>query len=219
MKGLLKNQFYGAIGSAVVLLAFFAAVGIGLLISGNPSLLNIYVLVAATAFAFNAVSGFRKEASSKWSKYELTTPVGRKDIVKSRFINHTLWVLAGIILSALFVVLTLAIHGNRYFYYDVRDPLMLFSCGTGLALLMGAIFYPAIYLLGTDKSEIMMIISLLGSVGITVGIIWILNAAYDFRSVSDTEFYLNVMIYMVIVLVSFVLSYFLTTFIYRRKEC
>ncbi len=219
MKGLLKNQFYGALGSALVLLAFFVAVGIGLLISGNPSLLNIYVLVASTAFAFNAVSGFRKEASSKWSKYELTTPVARKEIVKSRYISHGLWVFAGIILSALFVVLTLAIHGNHYFYYDVRDPLMLFCCGAGTALLMGTLFYPAIYLLGTDKSEIIMIISLLGSIGITIGIIWILNAAYDFRSVSDAEFYLNVAIYMVILLVSFVLSYFLTTFIYRRKDC
>jgi hypothetical protein len=219
MKGLLRNQFYGALSSAVVLLIFFVAIGIGLLISGNPSLLNIYALVTATAFTFNAISGFRKEASSKWSKYELTTPVGRKEIVKSRFINHALWVLAGIILSALFVVLTLAIHGNHYFYYDVRDPLMLFCCGTGIALLMGTIFYPSIYLLGTDKSEIIMIISLLGSVGITVGIIWMLNAAYDFQPVTDTEFYLNVMIYMMIVLVSFVLSYFLTTLIYRRREC
>lgn len=219
MKGLLRNQFYGALGSAVVLLVFFVAIGIGLLISGNASLLNIYVLVAATAFAFNAVSGFRKEASSKWSKYELATPVRRKEIVKSRFISHTLWVLAGVMLSALFVVLTLSIHGNIYFYYDVRDPLMLFCCGTGIALLMGAFFYPSIYLLGTDKSEIIMIISLLGSVGITVGIIWMLNAAYDFQLVTDAEFYLNVAIYMAIVLVSFVLSYFLTTLIYRRKEC
>lgn len=219
MKGLLKNQFYGAISSAVVLLVFFVAVGIILIVSSNPSLLNIYVLVTATAFALNAVSGFRKEASSKWSKYQLTTPVGRKDIVKSRFINHTFWVLAGIILAALFVCLIVFIHGNRYFYYDLRDPLMLFCCGTGIALLMGAIFYPAIYLLETDKSEIIMMISLLGSTGITAGIIWMLNALYDFKPLSDTEFYLNMIIYMAIVLISFLLSYFLTIFIYRRKEC
>jgi len=77
MNGLLKNQFYGAFGGAVVLLAFFSAVGIGLLITGNPTLLNIFALVVATAFTFNTAANFRKEASSKWNKYELTAPVRR----------------------------------------------------------------------------------------------------------------------------------------------
>jgi|GEM_PF-6848958 len=64
-----------------------------------------------------------------------------------------------------------------------------------------------------------MIISLLGSVGITFGIIWILNAAYDFKELTDPQYYLGLAIYMAIVMVSFVLSYCLTIFIYRRKEC
>lgn len=218
MKGLLKNQFYGAWGSAVILLLFFLAIGIGLVISGNPSLLNIYVVVSSAAFSFNAVSGFRKEASSKWNKYELSIPVTRNQIVKSRFVSHALWTLSGIILSALFVLITLKIHGNMYFYYLVRDPLMLFSCGIGIALLTGSIFYPLIYFLGTDKSEIIMIISLLGSVGATIGIFWLLNAANDFQGLSDSEFYLIVTAYIAIVLVTFILSYFLTTLIYQKKE-
>ena len=218
MKGLLKNQFYGAIGGAAVLIVFFGAVGAWLLISANPSLLNIYVLVIATAFAFNAVSGLRKESSSKWIRYQLTTPVTRRDIVKSRFVNHVFWVLVGVLLSALFVILALAIHGNQYFYYSIRDPLILFCCGTGIALLMGVIFYPVIYLLGTDKSEIIMIISLLGSIGITSGVFWAYNSVYDFKSVSDLKFYLGVTIYMVLVFVLLILSYFLTTVIYRKKE-
>ncbi len=218
MKGLLKNQFYGALGSAVILLLFFLAIGVGLVISGNSLLLNIYVVVSSAAFAFNAVSGFRKEASSKWNKYELSIPVTRNQIVKSRFVSHAIWVFSGIILSALFVLITLAVHGNMYFYYPVRDPLMLFSCGMGIALLMGSIFYPLIYFLGTDKNEIIMIISLLGSVGATMGIFWLLNAANDFQRLSDSEFYLVVAVYLAIVLITYMLSYFFTTFIYQKKE-
>jgi hypothetical protein len=219
MNGLLKNQFYGAFGGAVVLLVFFSAVGIGLLITGNPTMLNIFALAAATAFAFNTAANFRKEASSKWNKYELTAPVRRSDIVKSRYVSHVIWAFSGMFLSALFVVLTVAIHGNRYFYHTIRDPLTLFSVGIGVALLMGTIFYPMIYLFGADKSEITMIISLPGAVGITVGVMWLFNAAYDFKPVTDYIFYINMAIYLVIVIISFVLSYFLTTFIFRRTEC
>lgn len=219
MKGLLKNQFYGAAAGAAILLGFFIVAGIGLLISGNSSLLNIYVLVSATAFAMNALAGFRKEAASKWSKYELTAPITRKDIAKSRYITHAIWVLAGTLLAALFVGLTVAIHGNFFFYHVIRDPLALFCTGAGIALLMGTIFYPSIYLLGTDKSEIIMIVSLSGAIGITVGVIWILNATYGFDTVSGPEFYLSMAIYMTIAVMSFIFSCFLTTFIYRRKDC
>jgi hypothetical protein len=219
MNGLLKNQFYGAIGGAVVLLVFFSAVGMGLLITGNSTMLSIFALAAATAFTFNTAANFRKEASSKWNKYELTAPVRRSDIVKSRYVSHVIWVFSGIFLSAFFIVLTVAIHGNRYFYHTVRDPLALFSVGIGVALLMGTIFYPMVYLFGADKSEITMIISLLGAIGITVGVMWLFNAAYDFKPVTDYVFYINMAIYLVIAIASFVLSYFLTVLIFRRTEC
>mgnify|MGYP000551380036 CR=1 FL=1 len=219
MKGLLKNQFYGAIGSTMVLLIIFSVAGIGLIISGNPSVLTIYVLASPTAFAFNAVASIRKEAASKWNKYELTAPVRRKEIVKSRYIHHAVCVFTGILLSALFIGLTVVIHGNSFFYDVSRDPLTLFCIGTGIALLMGTLFYPGVYLLGTDKSEIIIITSLLGSIGITAGIIWLLNAAHGFHALSNPEFYLTLAIYMGIVIISFCLSYFLTTLIYRKKDC
>lgn len=218
MNGLLKNSFYGALGSAKVLLAFFLAAGLWLLISGNPSLLNVFGLVTATAFSFNAVSGIRKEAATKWSKYELTAPVRRKDIVKCRYINHIIWIGAGLLLSAFFIGLTVLVHGNNYFYYEVRDPLTLFAMSLGVSLFMGTIFYPATYFFGTDRSEIMIILSLLGAIGLTIGTIWMINAGHDFSSLSDAEYFMCLAVFMGVVIASFVLSYFLTNFIYSRKE-
>lgn len=218
MNGLLKNSFYGALGSAKILLAVFLAAGIALLISGNPTLLNILGLITATVFSFNAVSGFRKEAATKWSKYELTAPVRRKDIVKCRYINHIIWISAGVLLSAVFIGLTVLFHGNNYFYYEVRDPLTLFCVSTATALFMGTLFYPAIYFFGTDRSEIMIIVSLLGAIGLSIGTMWAINAGYDFSSLSDPEYFLCLAVFMAVAIISFVLSYFLTYFIYRRKE-
>jgi hypothetical protein len=218
MNGLLKNSFYGALGSAKILLVFFLAAGIVLLVSGNPTLLTVLGLISATVFSFNAVSGFRKEASTKWNKYELTAPVRRKDIVKCRYINHLIWVGAGVLLSAAFIGLTVLFHGNNYFYYEVRDPLTLFCVSTGTALYMGTLFYPAIYFLGTDRSEVIIIVSLLGAIGLSFGTMWAINAGYGFNSLSDPEYYLCMAVFMAVAIASFVLSYFLTNFIYHRKE-
>lgn len=218
MIGLLKNNFYGAIGSAVIFLVVFLSAGLALLITGNPPLLNILVIISATAFAFNAASGFRKEASTKWNKYELTTPVRRKDIVKSRYIGHLIWIVVGVVLSAVFVSLAVLLHGNLYFYHVVRDPLTLFCLSVGIALLVGTLYYPAIYLFGADRNEVIIIISLLGAVGIAFAIIWLINARNDFKVLSDPEYYLFIALFLGIVIVLFLLSYFLTVAIYRGKE-
>jgi hypothetical protein len=218
MSGLLKNSFYGALGSAKILLVFFLAAGVALLISGNAAILMLYGFITATAFSFVAVSGIRREAATKWNKYELTAPVRRKDIVECRYINHIIWIGAGILLSGIFIGLTVFFHGNTYFYYEVRDPLTLFCVNAATALFMGALFYPAVYFFGTDRSEIIIIISVLGAIGLTLGTMWAINAGHDFSSLSDPEYFLCMAIYMAVAIASFFLSYFLTNFIYRKKE-
>jgi len=220
MIGLLKNYYYGAFGSAVIFLVAFLAAGFGLLFTGGSDMFVYgFILVSGVAFSFNAVSGFRKESSTKWNKYELTAPIKRKDIVKSRYVNHILWVCIGILLSTAFVSLTLLIHGNQYFDNGIRDILSLFSTSIVIALFMGAIFYPAIYFFGTDKSEIMIIISILGAVGATVGIVWLANNLYDYGDpVSDIEFYVSMAVIMMTAIAAFISSCVLTILIYLRKE-
>ncbi|RCX06901.1 ABC-2 family transporter [Anaerobacterium chartisolvens] len=218
MIGLLKNNFYGAIGSAFFIFAVFVTAGLALLITGNPSLLNLLVILSGTAFSFNAIAGFRKEAATKWNKYELTMPVRRKDIVKSRYIGHVSWIIVGIVLAAVFVGFTLLVHGDRYFYHVVRDPLTLFCLSVGIALLLGALYYPAIYLFGADKSEVLIITGLLGAVGIAFGIIWLINAGNDFQSLADPEYYLFISVFMGIIVSLFALSYLLTIFVFNKKE-
>lgn len=218
MIGLLRNNFYGAIGSAVFFFVIFIAAGFTLLITGNPSILNILVALSATAFAFNAISGFRKEAASKWNKYELTMPVRRKDIIRSRYIGHVCWIIIGILLAAIFVGLAILLHGNHFFYHKIRDPLTLFCLSIGIALLFGALYYPLIYLMGADKSEVIIIISLLGAVGTVSGIIWLINAGNDFQSLTNPEYYFFIALFMCIVMLLFLLSHLLTIFIFNRKE-
>lgn len=218
MIGLLKNQFYGAMGSGILFFVAFMAGGLVLLIIGNPALLNILVMVSAPVFVFSAIAGFRKEAATKWSRYELTAPITRNDIVKSRYIGHLFWATVGTSLAAIFVGLAVLLHGNRYFYHPVRDPLTLFCLSVGIALLFGALYYPAIYFFGADKSEMMIILSLFGAVGTALGIIWLINAGNNFEPLSDPEYYMFMTVFMGSIVLLFALSYCLTVFVFRKKE-
>ena len=217
MKGLLRNNYYGVIDGAKILLSLFAVMGIALLISGSSELFIIFALAPATLLAFNAVSSLRKDASTKWIKYELTTPVRRKDIIKSRYISHALWTLIGSFLPFIFVAFAILIHGNKFFYPEMRDPVACFSAGLSSALFIGVFFYPSVYCLGTEKNELLLILSLIGAIATTMGIAILLYAGSD-ANLTDVEFFIAIVISLAIATAAYILSYFITTFIYPQKE-
>jgi hypothetical protein len=58
----------------------------------------------------------------------------------------------------------------------------------------------------------------LGAIGLTLGTMWAINAWHDFNTLSDPEYYLCMVVFMAVAIVSFVASYFSTNFIYCKKE-
>ena len=119
MKGLLKNNFYGVIENLKIALAFVMLVGVLLLITGEATLLSAFSLIAPPIIALLMVSCVRKESASKWEKYKLTLPVRRKAIIESQYISHTIWSISGVVIVAVFMTLTVFIHGDQYFYYHI----------------------------------------------------------------------------------------------------
>lgn len=109
------------------------------------------------------------------------------------------------------------IHGNQYFYYGFRDAVTLVLGGGILALFIGSLFYPLYYFLGAEKIEITAIISLIISVAIVGGISFLINILVG-RDVSDTTYYINLIVIIMITYISFVCSYLLSAFIFYTKE-
>ena len=72
------------------------------------------------------------------------------------------------------MTITILIHGNQYFYYGFRDAFTLVLGGGILAIFIGSVFYP-LYFLGTEKTEITAILSVIISVAILVGISVLIN--------------------------------------------
>lgn len=212
MKGLFLDNFYKTIGSIKLFAFLVFAVGVAALLTGNDTILELFVYIAITALSVNGISSMRKDADVKWNKLELTLPVRRSDIVKSKYLSYLFWVLTGIVIAAIFTALAVAIHGNVFFAYGFRDISSLFTLGTGIALLVGALFYPLAYLLGIDKSETLLVISVIGGVGLAVFLIWMVNLN------GTLSYYTRLGIFALIIALIFCISYLFTKIIYRGKE-
>lgn len=217
MKGLLKNNFYAAYANAGLFSIVMLLLGIFVIAVDNaiPSLLIGYVLSVMVGFSVNAISGLGKEYSSKWAKYKLTVPVKRTDIVKSYYISLLAWLLTGMVFAGICVTLSILLHG---FPFDRgTDILMLFTSGIGLSLFMGAVFFPSFYLGNEEKSEAIMIISILAAIAIfrvTVSLVNLLLGS----DLTTLQLILAAGILLACALLAFVLSYPLTVLIFVKKE-
>ena len=116
MKGLLKSCFFGIKGNLRVIGAAAVILGGICLIMGDPSAVGIFPFLPAPVLGAASVACLRRESASRWSRYKITLPVRRKDIVKSQYISHGICALAGMACAGIFLCLALIIHGNIYFY-------------------------------------------------------------------------------------------------------
>lgn len=178
MKGLLKNNFYAILSNVKVFSASMLLLGVFVVMmdNKNPSLIIGYIMLGMIGFSFNAIASVRKESAVKWSKYKLTAPIKRSDIVKSYFISQLLWLVVGILFAGIVVALSVMLHGFP-FDRDI-DVFMLFVIGNGISLLMGAIFFPLFYLGGEERNEVFLVISLLCGIGIIMGLITFVNTLW-----------------------------------------
>lgn len=217
MKGLLKNNFMGVMENIKILFPLSIILGIIVSVTGDASLLSIYSLSVTPILSILAVLCLRKETLSKWYKYKISLPVKRNKIVQSYYISHLCWCIGGMTIVTVFMLLTVIIHGNQYFYYGFRDAITLILGGGILALFVGSIFYPLYYFLGVEKIEITAIISLVISVAIIVGISLLINILLH-GDVSDTTYYISLIVILIITCLTFACSYLLSAFIYKKKE-
>lgn len=217
MKGLLKNNFMGVIENLKLLFPLTIIFGIIVSVTGNASLLSIYSLSIAPILSILVVLCMRKETLSKWYKYKLSLPVKRNDIVQSYYISHLCWCIGGMAIVTFFMLLTVIVHGNQYFYYGFRDAITLILDGGILAIFIGSFFYPLYYFFGVEKIEMTAIISLVISVAVIVGISLLINIFIG-GDVSDTTYYISLAAISMITCITFVCSYLLSTFIFKTKE-
>jgi hypothetical protein len=212
MKGLLIDSFYKNIGIFKVMAFFTVTFSIFVMITGHETILTIFFIAIIVTLSATSVSNVRKDAEVKWDKFALTLPVRRDEIIMSKYIGYLFWIFAGVMVVIIVTALAVRIHGNVFFTYYLLDISNLIALGMGIALIAGALFFPLTYLLGVDKSEILLIISELSACSLAVFFVWLVNL-FEKLSILTRQG-----IFMLIVTVVFGISFIVTMKIYRRKE-
>lgn len=106
----------------------------------------------------------------------------------------------------------------RGFPFDrTTDIFLLFVAGVGISLFMGAIFFPLFYIGGEERNEVSLVISLLGGVGLVLGLTALVNAPFPAPMTQAQILFGGAMI-IGCALAAFGISCPVATCIYRRKE-
>ncbi len=98
---------------------------------------------------------------AKWSKYEITLPVSRGDLVLAKYISVVILLVLGIFMGAVTVLLS-CISGHM-----MTLPIMLrgFEIGLTVSFFSIAVMYPLVLKFGTEKNELILILSTFGAIG------------------------------------------------------
>ncbi len=217
MRGLLRNNFYGAFAGAKAFAGIAVLLGVFVVAMDNaiPTLIISYALLVMIGFSLNSIASIRKDSATKWAKYKLTTPVKREGVVKSFFISQLLWLAVGTGFAAAAVASSVALHG---FPFDRNtDVFMLFVVGIGISLFMGAFFIPLYFLGGEERSEVILVVSLLGGVGMLMGLTALINKLYP-GNMTSRQIVLSGVFMIACGAAAFLLSCPVAAGVFRRKE-
>lgn len=211
MKGLFLNNLYSSIGNIKLFMMIVFTVAAAVLVTGNPTAQELFVYITITALSINSVVSSRKDAVSNWNKFEITMPVRRNDVIKSKYLTYLFWLAVGVGIALVVTVVTMLIYRNSNLLNGMSNFNSMFVLGIGISLFTGALFFPIAYIVGIDKSETILIISLLLAIGLAILILNVLN-----QFIFD--FHVRMAIFIIIYILFFAVSYILTLGIYAKKD-
>lgn len=215
MKGLFRNSCYGAMGGVKILLALGLLGGVILLATGSATALQLLVLILPMALALNGAGEIRRNEAAGWSRYELILPLQRKSVVKSRYLSYLFYVMMGVLFAVIFTAIASAIYGGGHFFdRGWKDFWSIFCMGMGLAFVAGAYFFIPTTWRGSDRSEVIMILSIAASYGTIIFFTWVLNRPM-FEQVS---YYIQLALFFVVCVFLYILSYFGAKSLFEKRE-
>ncbi|MEF9935600.1 MAG: ABC-2 transporter permease [Clostridium sp.] len=217
MKGLIINNFY-SVGSTLkwtigISIIINIAVMIGAVV--YPTIIDILpVLMLAQIGAFVGLIGtaLQKDSTSKWSKFERTLPVRVCDIIKARYISFLIFSAIGVGLATITVVVMSIASMESMNFERVGYG---YGFGITFALLVPAIMYPLILRFGADKSEILLMVSVLVVTCLFFAGSALIGPYLENLQSSDIIYRLG---WITISVACFIGSYFISLSIYKRKQ-
>lgn len=211
MKGIFLNCFYKTVNSFKYLFFLVILGGLFLVVTGSYSFIQPFTYIVITAISLNALACIRRDSESQWNSYEITLPLTRTEIIAGKYLFHLFSILISLIFVTVFIGIAVVIHGNVFFALGSRDVLTLAVMGISIPLIDASIYYPLVYTLGIDKSDVLLIGSLVITCGFIIFLAYIVNLLFD-------NFYVSLTFYAFTVLLFFIGSFYISIKIFQHCE-
>ena len=211
MKGLIRNNFYSMennikisfiIALFLLVVAFFAR---------HSAVIQMIIAMQLFIFIVNVGTPLHTDVVSKWNKFELTLPVKRNDIIKAKYISFAVLFLFGIIMGSITAISICVSSG----FSDIQSVLYGYEFGLTLSATTAGIMFPLMLKIGTEKNEIIMILSAIASIGLLLLVSAVLTPLTGEMNIKHS---LVGIVSTIVALVIFVSSYFVSVRIYHHKE-
>ncbi len=215
MKGLIRNNFYMLGGS---LTAVLITCLVGVILSAVAGIFTdnsiiISGIIGMQLGAFGGLSGtaIQKDSVSRWNRFELTMPLCRTDVIKAKYISYLMYVAIGVLFSLASILMVYLTSGG----INLERVGIGYTFGLGFALCIPAILTPLALILGSDKNETLMFISMIISIGLFLGYTTLIYQLLG--NVPDINLILRGS-YLVLCALIYLSSFILSLCIYRKKE-
>lgn len=216
MKGLIRNNFYSVEGTlkGLFFIMFLGIISIFVFPMLFPKfefpVLFIWIgafVGAGSSLPFTLVYN---DGMSKWSKFELTSPISKGDVMKSRYITFLMFAMIILICS----LISFAIDSTLNNTLDFDKIGYLAVYGVSFLIFAPSIFHPLVLIFGVDKAQLIFLVSM----PVTFAYFW--GSAelfkYLFPQITSNTTYRIFMTTLSILI--FFISYLISRKIYIKKD-
>lgn len=210
MRGLIRNNLYAMEGNILLAFVLSAFLAVSSLLIKSAAAVPYIIAIQVFLFVVNIGTSLRADEISNWSKYEITLPVSRGELVLAKYLSIVILLLLGLLMGGVTVLLS-HISGH-----SMTLPILLrgFEVGLTLSFFSIAVMYPLVLKFGMEKNELILILSTFGAIGMQL-----LTAAClsNWTGGMNMRHPLVEATATVIAVVVFFVSYFVSVNIHKNK--
>ncbi|HBG3244462.1 TPA: ABC-2 transporter permease, partial [Clostridioides difficile] len=211
MKGLILKDLLNLKGNIKFILLFI--IMFGFMSSLGDGNVNNFIGVIIVLCTTMIVSTFSYDDLNKWDSYVLTMPINRNDIVLSKYLTMLIFSFIGVLVS-LIVSVTIGYFKNTLI---LNETLLINALILSISVCFGSLILPLIYKFGIERARLLMILCFLVP---TLALLVFKSILENISSPISIEIILNTLVYSLpfVAILLFVISYFISSKIYSKKE-
>lgn len=213
MKGLLRNNFYSMGTNLQISFGLTLILAFVPLILGDENSIAMVLAMQSFMFIANIGTSLHTDVTSKWNQFEITLPVKRSDVIKTRYLSFLILILCGIFMSVFTVLLSSFVFKTL----SASGIIFGYAFGISLSLITAGFMYPIMLKIGTEKNELVIIICA-GIAAVLFQVFLTIAAPFVPDNGIMNERAMLAVIFALFSIGLFLLSYFVSLSMYQRKE-